>query len=55
MKQGILPVYLTVFLLAHKANLAVYKEGMFIPKLSDADIDECLQDPTRFNAPLDRN
>lgn len=48
MKQGILPVYLTVFLLAHKANIAVYKEGMFIPKLSDADIDECLQDPTRF-------
>lgn len=48
MKQGILPVFLTAFLLAHKANIAVYKEGMFIPRLSDADIDECLQDPTRF-------
>lgn len=48
MKQGILPVFLTAFLLAHKANIAVYKEGMFIPRLSDADIDECLQDPARF-------
>lgn len=48
MKQGVLPVFLTAFLLAHKANIAVYKGGMFIPRLSDADIDECLQDPSRF-------
>lgn len=48
MKQGILPVYLTAFLLAHKANIAVYKEGIFIPRLSDADIDEYLQDSSRF-------
>ncbi|EKT4554164.1 ATP-binding protein [Pseudomonas sp. S4_EA_1b] len=48
MKQGILPVFLTAFLLAHKANIAAYKEGIFIPRLSDADIDECLQDPARF-------
>ena len=48
MKQGILPVFLTAFLLAHKANVAVYKDGMFIPRLSDADIDECLQEPARF-------
>lgn len=49
MKQGVLPVFLTAFLLAHKANIAVYKDGMFIPRLSDADIDECLQDPKRFS------
>jgi hypothetical protein len=48
MKLGILPVFLTAFLLAHKANIAVYKDSMFIPRLSDADIDECLQDPKRF-------
>lgn len=48
MKQGILPVFLTAFLLAHRANVAVYKEGMFIPRLGDVDIDECLQDPSRF-------
>ncbi len=48
MKQGVLPVFLTSFLLAHKANVAVYKDGMFTPRLCDADIDECLQAPGRF-------
>lgn len=48
MKQGVLPVFVTAFLLAHKANIAVYKDGMFTPRLNDADIDECLQDPSRF-------
>lgn len=48
MKQGVLPVFLTAFLLTHKANIAVYKDGMFTPRLNDADIDECLQDPSRF-------
>lgn len=49
MKLGIQPVILTAFLLAHKANIAVYKDGMFVPKLTDFDIDECLQDPDRFS------
>ena len=49
MKQGIQPVILTAFLLAHKANIAVYKDGMFLPWLTDFDIDECLQDPARFS------
>jgi hypothetical protein len=49
MKQGIQPVVLTAFLLAHKANVAVYKDGMFVPRLTDFDIDECLQDPDRFS------
>jgi hypothetical protein len=49
MKLGIQPVTLTAFLLAHKANIAVYKDGMFIPRLTDFDIDECLQDPDRFS------
>ena len=48
-KQGIQPVILAAFMLAHKANIAVYKDGMFIPRLTDADIDECLQDPKRFS------
>jgi hypothetical protein len=48
-KQGIQPVVLTAFLLAHKANIAVYKDGMFVPRLNDADIDECLQDAGRFS------
>lgn len=49
MKQGIQPVILTAFLLAHKGNIAVYKDGMFVPRLTDFDIDECLQDPDRFS------
>jgi hypothetical protein len=48
MKRGILPVFLAAFLLAHKSNVAVYKAGMFIPRLSDVDIDECMQEPSRF-------
>jgi len=49
MKLGIQPVILTAFLLAHKANVAVYKDGMFVPRLTDFDLDECLQDPDRFS------
>lgn len=49
MKLGIQPVMLTAFILAHKANIAVYKDGMFVPRLTDFDIDECLQDPDRFS------
>ena len=49
MKLGIQPVILTAFLLAHKANIAVYKDGMFVPRLTDFDIDECLQAPDRFS------
>jgi hypothetical protein len=49
MKLGIQPVILTAFMLAHKANIAVYKDGMFVPRLTDFDIDECLQDPDRFS------
>lgn len=48
-KDGIQPVILTTFLLAHQSNVAVYKDGMFIPRLSDADIDEYLQDAARFS------
>jgi hypothetical protein len=49
MKLGIQSVILTAYLLAHKANIAVYKDGMFVPRLTDFDIDECLQDPDRFS------
>ena len=49
MKRGIQPIILTAFLLAHKANIAVYKDGMFVPRLTDFDIDECLQNPNRFS------
>jgi len=49
MKAGIKPIVFTAFLLAHKSNVAVYKDGIFIPRLTDADIDEYLQDAGRFS------
>ncbi|MFN7153710.1 MAG: ATP-binding protein [Acidovorax sp.] len=48
-KAGIQSVILVAFLLAHQSNVAVYKDGMFIPRLTDADIDEYLQDASRFS------
>lgn len=48
-KRGIQPVILIAFVLAHKANIAVYKDGMFVPRLTDVDVDECLQNPGRFS------
>jgi hypothetical protein len=48
-RRGIMPVIFTAFLLAHKGNLALYKDGMFIPRVTDADIDEYLQDASRFS------
>jgi hypothetical protein len=49
MRAGIMPVYLTAFLLANKGNLALYKDGVFIPELTEADLDEYLQDASRFS------
>lgn len=48
-RAGVRPVLLTAFLQAHKANIAVYKDGLFVPRLNDADIDEYLQDERRFS------
>jgi hypothetical protein len=48
-RNGVKPVILTAFLLTHKGNVAVYKDGVFIPRLNDADIDEYLQDARRFS------
>lgn len=48
-RRGVMPVMFTAFLLAHKGNLALYKDSMFIPRVTDADIDEYLQDASRFS------
>ncbi|HBP6280112.1 TPA: ATP-binding protein [Pseudomonas aeruginosa] len=48
-KQGVQPIIFLAFLLSNKANIALYKDGMFLPHLTDADIDECLQAPKRFS------
>lgn len=47
-RAGVRPILMTAFLMAYKGNLAVYKDGMFVASLNDADIDEYLQDKKRF-------
>lgn len=49
MRAGLMPVYFAAFLLANKGNLALYKDGVFIPELTEADLDEYLQDASRFS------
>ena len=48
-RKGVMPVIFTAFLMAHKANLALYKNNVFIPRVTDADIDEYLQDAAHFS------
>lgn len=47
-KNGVLPILALAFLLAHRGEIAVYVDGVFCPTLTDADVDEWLQDPTRI-------
>jgi hypothetical protein len=49
LRAGAMPVLFTAFVLSHKSNIAVYKDGVFIPHLTDADLDEYLQDSGRFS------
>jgi len=46
-KRGVMPVLLLAFLLVQRSEIAMYVDGVFAPELSDADIDEWLQDPAR--------
>ncbi|ECC9471740.1 ATP-binding protein [Salmonella enterica subsp. enterica] len=49
LKKGVIPIIFMAFLLASKSNIAIYKDGLFIPTFTDADIDEYLQDEKRFS------
>lgn len=49
LKQGILPILALAYLLAHRSRIAVYVEGIFVPELTDAGVDEWLQDPARIS------
>jgi hypothetical protein len=46
-KEGLLPILALSYFLAHRSEIALYMQGMFVPDLSDVGIDEWLQDPTR--------
>ncbi|MEK9539484.1 ATP-binding protein [Pantoea agglomerans] len=48
-KKGIHPVLFLVYILANKDTMALYKDKYFISKITDSDLDELLQDPSRFH------
>ncbi len=48
-KGGLMPVFGLAFLLCHADTVAVYRDGVFEPKITDVDVDEMLQDPNRFS------
>lgn len=48
-KKGLMPVLTVALMLAHSDKIAVYRDGVFEPKLTDVDIDEMLQDEGRFS------
>lgn len=47
-KKGILPLLALAYFLANRRHLAVYIDGTFMADLSEAHIDEWLQDPSRI-------
>lgn len=49
LRSGVIPVVFFAFVMAHKGNVALYKDGMFVPKVTDADVDEYLQSSARFS------
>lgn len=46
-RAGAMPVLALAFYLAHRSTLAMYIEGVFTPEMSEAAVDEWLQDPGR--------
>lgn len=47
-KAGLLPIFALAYFLANRNHLALYIERMFTPEVTDAHIDEWLQDPKRI-------
>ena len=47
-KAGLLPIFALAYFLANRNHLALYVERMFTPEVTDAHIDEWLQDPKRI-------
>jgi len=48
-KDGLLPIYLTVALLHWKNELALYEEGTFVPEPRPAELERLLRVPERFS------
>ncbi|MEC6392439.1 ATP-binding protein [Acinetobacter pittii] len=47
LKKGLLPIFALSFYLANRTHLAIYMDGMFTPDITEATLDEWLQDPKR--------
>lgn len=45
LKRGVMPVLALAFILAHRANLAVYLDGTYQAVVNDLFVDKMLQDP----------
>lgn len=45
--KGLLPIFALAFYLANRKHLAVYMDGVFTPDITEATLDEWLQDPKR--------
>jgi hypothetical protein len=46
LKRGVMPVLALSYILAHRANLAVYLDGIYQPVIDELFVDRLLQDPT---------
>jgi hypothetical protein len=49
LRKGLHPVIFIAFIMANKTNIALYKDGLFIPGMTDIEMDEFLQDQSRFS------
>jgi hypothetical protein len=49
LKDGLLPIYVVVALLHWKAELALYEEGSFVPKVRPAECERLIRVPERFS------
>lgn len=49
LRKGVMPILALSYFMAHRQNLAMYIEGVFCPELTDANVDEWLQDPRRVS------
>lgn len=49
LSNGVKPVLLWCYFLSNKEHLSLYKNGMFLPNITDLEVDELLQDERIFS------
>lgn len=48
-RSGVMPILALAFFLANRQHMAMYIEGVFVPELTEAQLDEWLQDAKRIS------